>query len=114
MKRLVCLTLFLITAMGSSAAANANAPANVKLRVTVGGGTVGVVHVTSPRGNHPGCLIDCTYRYPVGTRVTMKAQPAANVTRFIGWSGACSGHKRICVLTLRKNTSVIARFALGA
>jgi hypothetical protein len=115
MSRLVCLVYLVVFSLAvvASVASAARSPANLKLRVSISGGTVGVIRVTSLSGNHPECLIDCTYPYPPGTKVTIKAQPAANVTHFVGWSGACTGHKPTCALTLRKSATVVARFALG-
>ena len=113
MRRLIGLILATLVVCTTAAIANARPDAKLKLRVVVGGGTVGVIHVTAPAAKPRGCLIDCTYLYPHGTKVTLHAFGAANVTHFVGWSGACKGKSPICAITLSRDTRAVARFALG-
>jgi hypothetical protein len=49
--------------------------------------------------------------YPVGTIVTLTANPASGST-FTGWSGACSGTSATCTLSMNSNKSVTAAFSL--
>ena len=111
MRALVFILTFV--ALASASEAGAGTRATVKLRVVVSGGTVGVIHVAAGTARHLGCLIDCTYSYPPGTRLTVRAQGAANVTHFVRWSGACTGTKPTCVLVLSKDAVATAKFALG-
>ena len=110
MRRSIGLTL-IILALGS-APALASPVSTAQVHVSVRG-TAGVIYVSAKSGRHAGCLIDCTYTYATGTRISIRAQPAANVTHFVRWSGACTGKARTCTLTLRKNVRVTATFALG-
>ena len=81
------------------------------LRVMVNG-NAGVIHVKGLTTTHS-CEIDCTYRYAPGTKLVIRAQPAANVTHFVGWRGGCTGSAPTCTLVLRHDTTVTARFAIG-
>jgi hypothetical protein len=70
-----------------------------------GSGTV----TSSPSGIR--CAARCSAPYPVGTRVTLTAKPAAGSV-FSGWrNGRCSGN-RSCTVALSSDRSLIAKFAL--
>jgi hypothetical protein len=77
--------------------------------------TAGVVKAGSGSGTvtaSPGgidCGSTCSHSYDAGTLVTLTATPAPGSV-FSGWSGACSGTKGDCVLTLDKAKSAIATF----
>lgn len=51
----------------------------------------------------------CETHLPINTNITLTATPAAN-SRFVEWSGACSGTTETCTLTLSANRDVFARF----
>lgn len=80
----------------------------VRLTVTVQAtsGAAGRI-VSRPAGIS--CGTDCTHRYPVGTTVTLTATPASG-SRFLRWSGACSGTARTCTVQMAAATRVVARF----
>ena len=109
MRRLIGITLVAFAIF--SVPAGARPAANVTLHVAVGG-TAGVIHVSTATSKHS-CLIACSYRYPAGTKVSVRAQAAANVTHFVAWSGGCKGTKPTCTLTLSRNTSLAGTFAIG-
>ena len=54
----------------------------------------------------------CTYRYPVGARVSLSARPDKGA-RFAGWSGDCAGMANRCSLVLEDGLTVGAKFAGG-
>ena len=113
MHRLIGLSLVSLAVCLAATVASAHPPAKVKLRVVVGGGTVGVIRVGPPSGKKHTCLIDCTYLYARGTKITVTAAGAKNVTRFVSWSGACHGTSHVCRLTLSTNSETTAKFAIG-
>jgi hypothetical protein len=113
MRRFLYVTLAALALCAPALTASA-APGKARIRVTIGGGTVGVIFVKSAKIAHAGCLIDCTYTYPRGTAIRIRAQPAANVTRFVRWAGACSGTRPVCSLQLTRNAHVTAVFAVGS
>lgn len=53
----------------------------------------------------------CTFLYPVGTVVMLKANPLTDYS-FNGWSGACSTATPDCTVTLKAVTNVAARFSV--
>lgn len=55
------------------------------------------------------CGTDCSENYASGTVVTLNATPASG-SRFVGWSGACTGYGA-CQVTMTANTGVTAEFA---
>ena len=77
------------------------------LGVTIAGSGVG--SVTSDR---PGiaCPAACSIAWDAGAPVTLDAE-AGPQTRFVSWSGACTG-RDICRLTIDAAKDVVARFAL--
>jgi hypothetical protein len=52
----------------------------------------------------------CTQAYATGTKVTLTAKPAAGYA-LSAWSGACSGAKKTCVVTMTSAQTVGATFA---
>ncbi len=114
---LAALALVLLASCGGggldSVPVDSNNPA---LAVTFEGGSAGTV-TSSPNGIN--CVAadknsgtgsgDCVTTFPVGTSVTLTAQPAAGV-KFIGWvSDSCSG-TGACTLTLDGSKNVAAQF----
>lgn|GEM_PF-2194072 len=80
---------------------------NVTLAVNRRGtGTV----TSSPPGIQ--CGPRCGYPFTTGMRVSLTASPGRGYV-FKGWSGACSGRKASCVVTLRKSRWVKANFVPG-
>jgi hypothetical protein len=57
------------------------------------------------------CGEDCSKDFTSGTTVTLTATPASG-SRFVGWSGACSGTGS-CVVSMTANKSVTATFGLA-
>jgi len=91
--------------MSQSRAVTATFVSLVSLRVTVSGR--GAVR-SEPRGIR--CGHSCTSEYESGTHVTLKAK-AKHGRWFLGWSGACSGRKVKCTVTMSRARLVHARFA---
>jgi hypothetical protein len=75
------------------------------LTVTKSGSGSGTVS----SGSEIGCGALCTHAYPVGTSVTLSAQPDAFMT-FVSWHGACTGSTPTCTLSITSNVSVEAEF----
>lgn len=71
-----------------------------------GNGTV----ASAPEGI--ACGADCAEDYPHGTSVTLTATASAADSRFVGWSGACSGSRGTCTVSMTAAASVTATFAL--
>ncbi len=55
------------------------------------------------------CGQTCNAVFDPGTQVTLTATPQSN-SEFIGWSGACSGTKPSCIVTLNASEQVTASF----
>lgn len=71
-------------------------------------GTTGSGAVTSsPQGIN--CGRTCTAVFPGNTSVTLTAAPAAGFS-FAAWSGACTGSRPVCVVTVDGAKSVTALF----
>jgi hypothetical protein len=58
------------------------------------------------------CPPACSIAWESGSEVILAPEPTEEDTRFVGWSGACSGDG--CALTMDGPKSVIARFAESA
>ncbi len=80
--------------------------ANPTLVVDVPSGFGGTV-TSSPAGIE--CKPTCSQSYPAGTQVKLTAKPAPSYV-FGKWSGACSGRKTTCEVTVDKTTTVTAEF----
>lgn len=78
------------------------------LAVEVVGSGAGTV-----RSDRPGvaCPPGCSLPWPAGTQVVLTAEPG-EATRFVGWSGACSGDGLACTVSMDAPKAVSARFAL--
>jgi hypothetical protein len=57
------------------------------------------------------CSEDCdtSASYPIGTRVTLTAQPEEGF-QFLGWGGACSGTAKTCQVNMDADQAVFAEF----
>lgn len=75
------------------------------LRVTKLGNGSGTVASTIPGIS---CGSTCSYAFVFGAKVTLIAKPAAG-SKFVRWSGACSG-TGVCRVTMSTGRSVIATF----
>jgi hypothetical protein len=60
-------------------------------------------------GSTFGTLLDCEGLYTRGTTIVLQAT-ARGKARFVGWSGACTGKKRRCSLTVNAPRAVYATF----
>jgi uncharacterized repeat protein (TIGR02543 family) len=63
--------------------------------------------ISSPPGIT--CGVDCTEDYVTGTTVTLQAFVDGN-SKFVGWTGACSGTDPVCAITMDSAHSVTAEF----
>lgn len=95
-----------ITKPRISVASALNALPNT-LTLTMGGAGAGTV-TSSPAGLN--CSSSCTGSFTGGQVVTLTATPAAS-SKFMGWSGACSG-TGTCTVTMNTAISVTATFDL--
>jgi hypothetical protein len=59
------------------------------------------------------CGSTCTASFDRGSEVSLTANPSAG-SRFVGWSGACSGANASCTVTLKAAASVTATFGAAA
>jgi Divergent InlB B-repeat domain len=71
------------------------------------GSATGVVHLTAPSTFD--CAASCALDFDSGLTATLAAQASAG-SRFLGWTGACSGTGS-CTVTMDSAKSVGARFA---
>ncbi len=97
-----------LTSSGNAFDANWGAESTViplpKLTVKVTGrGRV----VSRPDGIN--CGSDCEESYDIGTKVKLHVI-ANRGAKFIGWGGACTGHRPICTITMEDAKSVTATF----
>lgn len=77
------------------------------LTVSFGGAGAGTV-TSQPVGLQ--CSSECTGGFEKGTMVTLTAAPDATSV-FSGWTGACTGSARTCMVTLMDAAQVTANFA---
>jgi Divergent InlB B-repeat domain/PASTA domain len=78
---------------------------------TVGLGVAGAGHGTitsSPAGLE--CPVACSLEFQSGTSVSLTATPDSG-SRFVAWTGACTGNAPVCTLTVGGDTTVTAVFA---
>jgi hypothetical protein len=75
------------------------------LKVTKAGSGSGTVVSTIPGIS---CGATCSYGFVFGVKVTLTAKPATG-SKFVGWSGACSG-TGVCRVTMNAARSVTATF----
>jgi hypothetical protein len=78
------------------------------LTINVGGR--GTVSTTAGACTAVGPSKTCVQKFKAGARVTLAARPSAGQS-FLGWSGACSGRKATCTLTLSTAQTVTANFS---
>ena len=83
-------------------------PESLLLSVSKSGAGSGTV-TSTPSGIN--CGSDCEAGFIKGKKVTLTATPAASST-FTGWSGACTGKRAACVVTMGAAKEVAAEFAL--
>ena len=81
-------------------------PGVFDLDVSLAGTGTGAV-ASDPAGID--CGTDCSGSYEEGTRVTLTATPASD-SSFEGWTGACSGARNTCTITMDQIQSVVATF----
>ena len=77
------------------------------LIVTKGGGGGGQVV------SHPGgidCGLTCKLPLDHGAIITLTARPG-DISRFVGWSGACAGISPLCQVTMTSTQQITATFA---
>lgn len=55
------------------------------------------------------CGSDCEETYDFGTKVLLRAT-AQRGAKFVGWGGACTGHRPICTIKLKEAKTVTATF----
>lgn len=55
------------------------------------------------------CGTDCFYGFPKNSAISLSALPDSD-SIFLNWSGACTGKKLTCAITLTKNLAVKANF----
>jgi len=85
--------------------APAPAPSKYTLSVTRSGpGTV----TSKPSGIS--CGTACSASFATGSSVTLTAKPSTKKNVFVGWSGACSGTKSTCTVTMNGSKAVTASF----
>jgi hypothetical protein len=101
--RRALLLLLVAAALGLPIVAGGTGNRRVTLRVSVQGDGAVVVGARA-------CRSQCTWSFPVGTRVRFQAQEEMG-TRFVRWRGVCSSHRPSCTLSLRKGGALMARFA---
>ena len=78
-----------------------------KLLTVVKAGTGSGQIKSSPAGIS--CPSTCTHGFAAGSKVTLTAA-AASGSKFSGWSGACLGTARTCVVTMTIAKKVKATF----
>ncbi|MDQ5897636.1 MAG: hypothetical protein QG612_1722 [Pseudomonadota bacterium] len=93
---------------GATIAATFSVQAKVAITLARSGSGAGSVSAPAVGLN---CGSACSASVEVGSRVTLVAQAAAG-SRFVGWSGACSGTASSCVITPQEATRVGAVFDL--
>ena len=69
----------------------------------------GVGYVLSDPSSGIDCGINCSYDYPLGQSVTLKAGSLDD--SFVGWGGACSGTVLTCVVSMTDSKFVTANFS---
>ncbi|MCX7176242.1 MAG: hypothetical protein NT159_20420 [Proteobacteria bacterium] len=103
-----------------SPAACSTAPATATLTTlttaTSGAGSGTVVSSVSPTGTDIFCggtvsAPVCSTAFAAGSSVTLLATPASGST-FAGWTGACTGLAKQCIVTMSTNQTVTATFTL--
>jgi phospholipase C len=98
---LVCLVL-----SGCGGGASSPPPVSFQLSVQAAGAGGGTIS-SDPAGIS--CGQSCSATFSSGTQVTLTETAAAN-SSFAGWSGACSGSKSTCSVTLNASQQVTASF----
>ena len=71
---------------------------------------LGTVDIAQAGGSTTRCFATCTISMPIGSTVTLSAQPASG-SRFVGWTGDCAGSSSTCDLTLNASIALAAAFA---
>lgn len=95
----------LVVGKGPSTHSSPSRPSvSFRLTVSLSGNGAGSVS-SSPAGIS--CGPRCSYSYPNGTAVTLKAT-ASPGSVFSGWSGACTGRGTSCTTTMNRARSVTA------
>jgi len=58
------------------------------------------------------CGTDCDEAYLHGDEVTLTAAPDSDTSRFLRWTGDCSGASATCTVTMDQDRQAVAEFAL--
>lgn len=81
-------------------------PLQYRLSVTKTNAAYGTV-TSSPAGIS--CGTSCSFQYNSGTAVTLTAKPSKG-RKFAGWTGACTGSKATCSVSMSQDKTVNAAF----
>ena len=92
--------------LGGTGAAGGSTSPPIALSVTTAGSGTGTI-TSSPAGIS--CPGTCTANFPQGTAVALTASPGT-VSRFAGWSGACTNATGSCIVTLNAASTASATF----
>jgi len=100
-----CRSAFALTADTTCTATFTKIPGYTLRLSSTGKGIV----TSSPDGIDCGDDCEASASYPIGTRVTLTAQPEEGF-QFLGWGGACSGTAETCQVTMDADQAVRAEF----
>ena len=93
-----------------------NLPTQVAISLNTSGDGVGAISLRLADSQEVKIVSnneEWTSIFPGQTQISLTAISAID-SNFVGWSGDCTGHQATCLLTLQRNTSVVANFILKA
>ncbi|MFM8943855.1 MAG: hypothetical protein ACKOI0_01110, partial [Actinomycetota bacterium] len=99
-----------VTADAAKTATATFGPATYTLTMSMSGPGTGTITSTTAAPTSVVCAPTCTAVYPVNTTATL-APTAGGTSRFVGWSGACTG-SGACTPVMSANRAVTGVFAL--
>ncbi|MFM8943932.1 MAG: glycoside hydrolase family 25 protein [Actinomycetota bacterium] len=99
-----------VTADAAKTATATFGPATYTLTMSMSGTGTGTITATTPAPTSVVCAPTCSAVYPVNTTATL-APAAGGTSRFVGWSGACTG-SGACTPVMSANRAVTGIFAL--